>query len=165
MMPRPTAAATTPGKRISLALWPQSQAHAPVADVTGQTGSSRYMAPEVHRSEQYGTKVDVYSFGILAYEVLAKRRAYEERLMTMDQVAAAVSNSGLRPTLPPRWPPALRDLISSCWAQRALDRPIFTEVRAKLEELVAQAEATEAGEPNELLDALTPKSSACCVVC
>ncbi|KAJ9520173.1 hypothetical protein QJQ45_030093 [Haematococcus lacustris] len=43
-----------------------------VYSLTGQTGSAIYMAPEVHRGEPYNTSADVHSFGILAYELLAR---------------------------------------------------------------------------------------------
>ena len=44
---------------------------------------------------------DVFSYGILAWELLARKRAYAERLLTMDQVAAAVERSTtFRPPLP-----------------------------------------------------------------
>ena len=40
------------------------------------------MAPEVYANEQYTHKVDVFSFGVLAYEMLAKKRAYAEKAST-----------------------------------------------------------------------------------
>ena len=33
--------------------------------MTGETGSTRYMAPEVHFEKPYNQSVDVYSFSIL----------------------------------------------------------------------------------------------------
>ncbi len=33
--------------------------------MTGDTGSTRYMAPEVYFEKPYNQNVDVYSFGIL----------------------------------------------------------------------------------------------------
>lgn len=35
-----------------------------------------WMAPELLESKQYSTKVDVYSFGILLWEILARRTPY-----------------------------------------------------------------------------------------
>jgi serine/threonine protein kinase len=37
--------------------------------MTGHTGSLRYMAPEVVRAEAYNEKVDVYSFAIIMWQV------------------------------------------------------------------------------------------------
>ena len=38
--------------------------------MTGETGSYRYMAPEVFRHEIYNEKVDVYAFAMIFYELL-----------------------------------------------------------------------------------------------
>lgn len=69
----------------------------PAPDVTGMTGSMRYMAPEVYGSENYTHKVDVFSFGILAYELLSRTRAYAENLLTMEQVGGAGSSDSPYP--------------------------------------------------------------------
>ncbi|KAH8079219.1 protein kinase [Aureococcus anophagefferens] len=38
-------------------------------ELTGGAGTRRYMAPEVWRSEPYGTAADVYGFALVAYEI------------------------------------------------------------------------------------------------
>ena len=121
---------------------------------------------EVFKNLPYSHKVDVFSFAILAYEVLARRRAYSQLYMTMEQVALSVADTDLRPPLPRSWPQPLKDLIAKCWHKSAEQRPEFAEIVLELEALLEQAEATEPGQPNELLDALTPSSSlaACCTL-
>ena len=44
--------------------------------LTGQTGSARYMAPEVARSRPYGTSAEVYSFGILLWQLASHERPF-----------------------------------------------------------------------------------------
>lgn len=39
--------------------------------MTGEVGSYRYMAPELVKHERYNSKVDIYSWAILSWEVLA----------------------------------------------------------------------------------------------
>lgn len=56
-------------------------------------GSLRYMAPEMWNDEVYSHKVDVFSFAILAYELLSRKRAYDDNFMTMEGVARAVCYS------------------------------------------------------------------------
>ena len=41
-------------------------------NMTGETGSCMYMSPEVQRHEPYNAKTDVYSFGVMLYEVFAR---------------------------------------------------------------------------------------------
>lgn len=53
--------------------------------LTGETGSYRYMAPEVFRHEPYNYKVDVYSFSMIAYQLFEHMPPFAG----MDPVAAA----------------------------------------------------------------------------
>jgi len=136
-------------------------------EVTGCTGSCRYMAPECFRQGQggdkpqtYTNKVDVFSFAILAYEVLRRKRAYEEKLLTMEQVAKAVHQSGLRPSVPPNWPSEVSALLERCWAAEPTDRPEFGQVVKDLDALLKAAdEGEDSDSPASLLDALENRGS------
>ena len=146
--------------------------------MTGKTGSCRYMAPEVWAARNYDHRADIFSFGVLAYEVLARKRAYSDKYMTMEQVAAAVEkDSSFRPSLPKAWPEPLADLISACWHEDPLDRPNFWEGSCKLDLLVRAIEvasglrAAQDAEQEELGHALHKAlggskghGSSCCAV-
>ena len=41
--------------------------------MTGETGSYRYMSPEVFRHESYNIKADCYAFAMIAYQVGKER--------------------------------------------------------------------------------------------
>jgi serine/threonine protein kinase len=41
-------------------------------------GTPCWVAPEIFRNEPYDEKVDVYSFGILMWEVLAAKKPYAD---------------------------------------------------------------------------------------
>ena len=45
--------------------------------MTAETGSYRWMAPEVIRHEEYDKRCDVYSFAILAWEMLTYRVPFD----------------------------------------------------------------------------------------
>ena len=47
--------------------------------LTGNTGSLRYMAPEVAKKESYSEKVDVYSFGVLVWQMAKDRVPFKGR--------------------------------------------------------------------------------------
>jgi len=53
-------------------------------------GTYRWMAPEMIRRKSYGRKVDVYSFGLILWEMLTGTIPYED--MTPIQAAFAVVN-------------------------------------------------------------------------
>jgi serine/threonine protein kinase len=45
---------------------------ASTAEMTGQAGSYAYMAPEVLRNEEYDEMADIYSFGVMTYNMFYK---------------------------------------------------------------------------------------------
>lgn len=62
--------------------------------LTGGTGSFRYMSPEVFRHTPYNYKVDVYSFGMILYQMIEMRAPFDGH----DPIQAAfMAESGRRP--------------------------------------------------------------------
>ena len=143
---------------------------------TTKTGTERYMAPELHTFEDnavYTNKVDVFSFAILAYELLARRRAYEDLYMTMEQVARLVCEQGLRPKVPKKWSPDLVALMERMWAKDPNDRPSFGDIVDDLNNFLSDAEdpkgegetfGGDKGSVEALLGLSSPPAAACCAV-
>ncbi|PON61406.1 Serine/threonine protein kinase [Trema orientale] len=98
-------------------------------------GTYRWMAPEMIKHKSYGRKVDVYSFGLILWEMVAGTIPYEE--MNPIQAAFAVVNKNLRPAIPANCPPAMRALIEQCWSLQPDKRPEFWQVVKVLEEFEA----------------------------
>jgi len=72
-----------------------------------------YVAPEVLRGELYTQASDIYSFGIVAYELFANSFPYRE--YAHDFLLALRICEGLRPNLDDvKIPQLLKDLISKC---------------------------------------------------
>ena len=101
----------------------------------------RWMAPEVARHELYRTSADVYSFGMVCFELLAHQVPFADRLPL--QAAVATSLYGQRPTLPAETPPQLSALIASCWHATPTERPAFDQVQVALDELRASLSEAE----------------------
>ena len=81
--------------------------------MTAETGTLRWMAPEVARHEKYRKSADVYSFAMMLFELVTHEVPFADRLPL--QAAVASSLYGWRPTLPDFTPPHLAMLIQRCW--------------------------------------------------
>ncbi|XXG38918.1 hypothetical protein AAC387_Pa01g0015 [Persea americana] len=104
-----------------------------VYKMTGETGSYRYMAPEVFKHRKYDKKVDVFSFAMILYEMLegdpplANYEPYE---------AAKYVADGHRPIFRAKgYLPELRELTEQCWAADMNQRPSFLEILKRLEKI------------------------------
>ncbi|XWS19606.1 hypothetical protein CRYUN_Cryun31cG0030100 [Craigia yunnanensis] len=95
-------------------------------------GTYRWMAPEMVKKKSYGRKVDVYSFGLILWEMVAGTIPYED--MNPIQAAFAVVNKNLRPVIPGDCPPAMRALIEQCWSLHPDKRPEFWQIVKVLEQ-------------------------------
>ncbi|CAI2182458.1 9780_t:CDS:2 [Funneliformis geosporum] len=71
-----------------------------------------YVAPEVLRRKPYTRAADIYSFGIVAYEILSGFPPYYE--YAHDEFLATKICQGLRPNFTIKIPQLLEDLIKRC---------------------------------------------------
>ncbi|CAM9801506.1 unnamed protein product [Chrysoparadoxa australica] len=119
---------------------------------TAETGTYKWMAPEVIQHKPYSEGADVYSYGIVLWELITASSPFLG--LTPIQAAFAVARQGLRPRLPPVTPDALAKLVRSCWHGVASRRPSFDQVR---ENTLSQAYKLTLSSPcsSPLLNAFT----------
>lgn len=96
-------------------------------------GTPYWTAPEVIRQEPYTHKADVFSYGIILWELLTGREPYEG--MQGMEVAYAVADDGLRPTIPSICPEGYPELLSNCWSDNPDVRPEFGEILDSLHKM------------------------------
>ncbi|OHS93459.1 TKL family protein kinase [Tritrichomonas foetus] len=102
--------------------------------LTVDIGTPHWMAPELFTTHDYTNKVDVYSYGILLWELLTG--TYPFRGLNSVQIAFAVCKEQARPEIPRHassslTPRELRELISLCWHQDPAARPLFHSIYKK----------------------------------
>eukprot|EP00250_Pteridium_aquilinum_P015414 c22565_g4_i2 orf=1921-3243(-) len=102
-----------------------------VYKLTGETGSYRYMAPEVFRHKAYDTKVDVFSFGMILFEMLEGAPPFVE--LEPYEAAKAVSHERRPERSAKTWTPSLRKLVQECWHRDKDSRPCFNQILKDLE--------------------------------
>ncbi|KAH7661484.1 Dual-specificity kinase protein [Dioscorea alata] len=100
-------------------------------DMTGETGTLGYMAPEVLNGKPYNRKCDVYSFGICLWEIYCCDMPYPD--LSFAEVSSAVVRQNLRPDIPRCCPNALASVMKKCWDANADKRPDMDEVVKLLE--------------------------------
>eukprot|EP00252_Welwitschia_mirabilis_P006552 TRINITY_DN1743_c0_g1_i3.p1 TRINITY_DN1743_c0_g1~~TRINITY_DN1743_c0_g1_i3.p1 ORF type:complete len:205 (-),score=37.59 TRINITY_DN1743_c0_g1_i3:403-1017(-) len=101
--------------------------------LTGETGSYRYMAPEVFEHRHYDAKVDVFSFAMILYQMFEGTAPFAN-YEPFD--AAKLVAKRKRPTLNARsYPPGMKELIEECWDHSSTKRPTFLEILNRLEKI------------------------------
>lgn len=98
--------------------------------MTAETGTYRWMAPEVINHQPYDQKADVFSFAIVLWELLTAKLPYDS--MTPLQAALGV-RQGLRPPIPQNTHPTVENLLKRCWEADPTMRPSFKDIRSMLE--------------------------------
>eukprot|EP00281_Chroomonas_sp_CCMP1168_P035973 CAMPEP_0206243266 /NCGR_PEP_ID=MMETSP0047_2-20121206/17518_1 /ASSEMBLY_ACC=CAM_ASM_000192 /TAXON_ID=195065 /ORGANISM="Chroomonas mesostigmatica_cf, Strain CCMP1168" /LENGTH=437 /DNA_ID=CAMNT_0053668379 /DNA_START=39 /DNA_END=1349 /DNA_ORIENTATION=+ len=101
--------------------------------MTGGIGTSQYTAPEVLRSERYDSKADIFSFGVILWEIHARKIPYSD--MNQMQIAIAVATQDHRPPPPPNCPSCFWELMQKCWIAAPTNRPSFADVLSELEDM------------------------------
>ncbi|KAJ6764995.1 MAP KINASE KINASE KINASE-LIKE PROTEIN [Salix koriyanagi] len=88
------------------------------------------MAPEVLRNEPSDEKCDVYSFGVILWELSTLQQPWGG--MNPMQVVGAVGFQHRSLDIPNDMDPAIADIIRKCWQTDPRLRPTFAEIMAAL---------------------------------
>lgn len=118
-------------------------------------GTWPWMAPEMFDGDerQYGPPADVYSFGIVMWEIASRKKPfytlqYEARLREVPDSFARSLRKGDRPTpISALWPDLYVDCMRRCWIGDTHGRPSMRDALAMLQELRDQQAEAEAARP------------------
>jgi len=102
-----------------------------------------WMAPEVLRGEKFDETSDLYSFGVVLWEMLTLEQPWKE--VDPIQLPGIVGFQGRRLRLPSVAPPGCPldyiSLIADCWHHHPQRRPKMREVVSRLTSMCQAAEA------------------------
>ncbi|KAK9062851.1 hypothetical protein SSX86_020041 [Deinandra increscens subsp. villosa] len=96
-------------------------------------GTAEWMAPEVLRNEPSDEKSDVYSYGVVLWELCTLQQPWGG--MNPMQVVGAVGFQHRRLEIPDDMDPVIADIIAKCWQTDPKLRPTFAEIMAALKPL------------------------------
>lgn len=125
----------------------------PARAMTGQTGSTRYMAPEVALAKPYAFPAEVFSWSLILWQMAAHEKPFAA--LTVAAHGDRVAKGGLRPQLRPGWPESFCTLLKECWVADAARRPRFVDLLPRLKEILTEVREHEAA---------NPPAGGCCVL-
>lgn len=99
--------------------------------LTGDTGSPRYMPPEVALGKAYNATCDSYSFSILVWQMLALKQPFE--MYTIKMLKERVyGKEQKRPFVPESWSLSVRRLLESGWSAEIHERLTMEDMEKSL---------------------------------
>ncbi|KAL6861759.1 hypothetical protein ACP4OV_017459 [Aristida adscensionis] len=104
-------------------------------------GTAEWMAPEVLRNEPSDEKCDVFSYGVILWELSTLLQPWEG--MNPMQVVGAVGFQQRRLDIPSNVDPAVAKIIERCWQTNPRLRPSFSEIMATLRPLLKNMPANQ----------------------
>lgn len=102
--------------------------NSPIKDFKA-AGTPEWMAPELLRNEPFTEKCDVFSFGVIMWELCTLKRPWDG--VKPMQVVYAVAHEGARLDIPEG---PIGKLISDCWAEEPNARPCCEDIFTRLHE-------------------------------
>lgn len=107
--------------------------------MTHGVGTACWLAPEVIKHARSSKFSDVYSYGIILWELATREEVYPGLEST--QIIASVANENLRPPVPEN--NIFGPLMVKCWCENPKERLTFTEIVKELNKLISEIENEE----------------------
>lgn len=107
-------------------------------ELTGNTGTPRYMPPEVALCKPYNYTVDVYSLAIVMHQILSLKTPFAS--VPPGEFHRQVLEEGLRPVNDSSWPILLREMMERMWDADPTERPSAHHVATTMSEMLRGAD-------------------------
>lgn len=89
----------------------------------------------------FSLQIDIYSFAIVLWEMFCFQKPHE--FVDPIELPYLVATKGIRPPLPKHCPPSLQQLMVDCWDDNPDNRPSFSVVLTRLEQVKIDVELNE----------------------
>ena len=121
----------------------ESTAEFPATQAGAVLGTVAYMSPEQAQGQPADARSDVFSFGLVLYEMLSGRRAFA------GDTPLVIGSALMKEDPPPlKSSPSLEKIVDRCLAKQPSGRyQTMSEVKAELEQFTAEKAAVKATEP------------------
>ncbi|KAI4346434.1 hypothetical protein L6164_007330 [Bauhinia variegata] len=103
-------------------------------------GTPEWMAPEVIRGEASNEKCDVFSFGVILWELMTLQQPWKN--LNPSQVVAAVGFMDKRLEIPSYVNPQVASLIDLCWVNDPRRRPSFSNIMKYLQQIMTDVKSS-----------------------
>lgn len=94
-------------------------------------GTVAWMAPEIIRNEPCSEKVDIWSYGVVLWELMTCETPYKD--VDSSAIIWGVGSNSLHLPIPSSCPDGFRLLIKQCWAAKPRNRPSFKHIMMHLD--------------------------------
>ncbi|WNE39998.1 MAG: Serine/threonine-protein kinase PknD [Mycoplasmataceae bacterium] len=103
------------------------------------TGTPRWMAPEVLRSEKHSYQSDIYSLGMVLWEIVAQETVPFKQFKDNTPIIFQVGGGNLQETIPTDTPAELAEIIELCWRNEPSERISLNDIEQELDNLIHEA--------------------------
>lgn len=110
-------------------------------DDSGYKGTIYFTSPEVLKNANFNQKADVYSFGLVLWQILTRQLLYPEfKDIPSGQIQKEIFDKVVfnqyRPQIPNECPENFKSLIQDCWDSNPENRPNFDTIVQRIQELI-----------------------------
>jgi tRNA A-37 threonylcarbamoyl transferase component Bud32 len=125
-------------RRITAETFTDALADSMVAEtLTTGLGTTLWMAPEMLARQRYTKAIDVYSYGIVMWEIASQQLPWAD----LDRDKSYVDTNkllqllldGIRPVLGADWPAPYVEMMTRCWTTDPASRPEFKAIASALQ--------------------------------
>uniref|UniRef100_A0A6B2L2B0 Protein kinase domain-containing protein n=1 Tax=Arcella intermedia TaxID=1963864 RepID=A0A6B2L2B0_9EUKA len=122
------------------------------SETMSRLGTLQYSAPEILRGEKYTEKADIYSFGIITWEIITEGIPYDG--WPPLRVASDVAYKSRRPDIPSSVLPEIQNLMKNSWDDNENHRLDFSSIIQQLENIKLISQSQTGPSEDDTLESL-----------